>query len=117
MVMAAIARTYARRVGSTPTNRFVRITLSYPVSAKINSYCDWKWIGKVNKDLKFVDASLVASWECVVTETDGDFVYCDAHPLGKDSDGEREFWMVEVAGHKWTEGHAFYVLRQARKQP
>ena len=54
---------------------------------------------------------LVATWECVVTKTEGDLVYCDAHLLDEGRDGYREFWEVEVKGNKWTEGHAFYVLR------
>jgi hypothetical protein len=53
---------------------------------------------------------LVATWECVVTESDGDTVWCDAYLLGENFD-VREFWEVEVPGNKWTEGHAFYVLR------
>lgn len=54
---------------------------------------------------------LVATWECVVTETDGDIVYCDAYPLDGTPTDDREFWEVKVPGNKWTEGHAFYVLR------
>ena len=52
----------------------------------------------------------IAIWECVVTDTDGDDVSCDAHPIGGIAD-DVEFWVVEVPGHRWTEGDAFYVLR------
>jgi len=58
---------------------------------------------------------LVATWECVVTERDGDSVWCDAYPL--DDSGDREFWEIEVPGNKWTEGFAFYVLRAADVRP
>jgi hypothetical protein len=53
---------------------------------------------------------LVAAWECVVTETDSDLVYCDAHPIDGTKTDEREFWEIEVPGNKWTEGDVFYVL-------
>jgi len=52
---------------------------------------------------------LVATWECVVTERDGDRLWCDAHPL--DGSDDTEFWEIVVPGNKWDEGHAFYVLR------
>jgi hypothetical protein len=57
---------------------------------------------------------LVTTWECIVTETRGDSVFCDAYLLGEDED-LREFWEVFVPGNKWTEGHAFYVLRDTKE--
>lgn len=57
---------------------------------------------------------LVATWECVVTESDGDSVWCDAYLLGQGGE-VREFWEVEVPGNKWTEGHAFYVLQPSHQ--
>lgn len=53
---------------------------------------------------------LVAKWECVVTESRGDSMWCDAYPLGQASI-EREFWEVGVPDNEWTEGDVFYVLR------
>ena len=54
---------------------------------------------------------LVATWECIVTKSEGDLVHCEAHPLGGAQIDGREFWEVEVPGNLWTEGHVFYVLR------
>jgi hypothetical protein len=34
--------------------------------------------------------------------------------LGEDEE-LREFWEVFVPGNKWTEGHAFYVLRDTKE--
>jgi len=58
---------------------------------------------------------LVATWECVVTESEGDSVWCDAYPLDGGREDEREFWVVRVPGNKWTEGHVFYVLRSVKQ--
>jgi hypothetical protein len=51
--------------------------------------------------------TLLAEWECVVAEP-GDVVGCDAFCLSSD---EREYWLIEVPGNKWEQGHVFYVLR------
>lgn len=56
----------------------------------------------------------LVEWECIVTEVNGDVVYCNAYALGNDE--PEEFWELIVPGHKWTEGHVFYVLHSKEEQ-
>ena len=53
---------------------------------------------------------LNAVFECIVTERDGDRVWCEAHPLGEYANEPLEFWELDVPGNKWDEGIVFYVV-------
>ncbi len=56
----------------------------------------------------------IAVWECIVKEVSDKIIWCEAYLL-QDPDDYVDYWEVDVSGHKWVEGDAFYVLKPVNK--